>query len=66
MIKNYHSPYYCSHDENVPLGTFSQDAKYVVPCTFRDIFDVTCRLSGAKSVFVCLEKAMLPGQPPQF
>ncbi len=29
-----------SHDENVPLGTFWENAKYVLICMFRDIFDV--------------------------
>ncbi len=40
-----------SNDENVPVGTFSQDAKYVVACTFRDTFDVKCLPSGAKRMF---------------
>ncbi len=41
----------CSYGENVPVGTFLQDAKYVTPYTFCDIFDVKCPLSGAKRVF---------------
>ncbi len=33
-----------SHDKNTPVETFLQDAKYVAPCTFHDIFDVKCPL----------------------
>ncbi len=33
------------------MGTFSQDVKYIAPCTFCDIFDVKCPLSDAKRVF---------------
>ncbi len=30
---------------------FLQNVKYLVPCRFRDVFDVKCPLSGAKRVF---------------
>ncbi len=48
-----------SHDENAPLGTFLQDVKYVVSCTFRDMFDVKCLLSGAKRVFTQMNVHMV-------
>lgn len=49
-----------SHDKNVPEGTFLQDAQYVAPCTFRDIFDVKCPLSGTteKACFIRRVKYM--------
>ncbi len=34
-----------SHDENVPVRICSQDAKYIPPCSFCDIFDVKCPMS---------------------
>lgn len=33
------------------MGTFLQDAKYIAPCVFRDIFNVKCPLSEQMNIY---------------